>query len=186
MQGKYDFLKFQQAKSIAITTYSGIFNTNPRIEDPDSIICDDAHAADNYVASLWTLSIDIAEHNDLYRSLYTKIKDCVPDEIRFAIDFGGTKYNSNCIDLISNISLSFHDKFKDIAEVIEAFSEKYQDIKYPWSKIAPNLPSCLFYITPEKIEIRPFIPPTQNHLPFFKAKQHVYSTSGSYEVQPKS
>jgi Type III restriction enzyme, res subunit/Helicase C-terminal domain len=172
-----DFLKYQQGKSIAITTYSGIFNTNPRIEDPDSIICDDAHAADNYVASLWTLSIDTVKHNDLYRSLYTKIKDCIPDEIRFAIDFGGIKHNSTCIDLIPNISLHLNDKFKEIAEVVEAFLDKYKDIKYPWSKIASNLPSCLFYITPEKIEIRPFIPPTQNHAPFFNAKQHVYMSA---------
>lgn len=57
-QKKYDqasFLRYQQAKSIAVTTYSGIFNSNPRIDDPDIVICDDAHAAEGYVASMWTV-----------------------------------------------------------------------------------------------------------------------------------
>jgi Type III restriction enzyme, res subunit len=172
-----DFYKYQQGKSIAITTYSGIFNTNPRIENPDSIICDDAHAADNYVASLWTVSIDSTKNSDLYMALYIKIKDNIPDNVKLAVDFGGSKFNVFAIDLVSNISLSLCDKFKDIVQVVESFLDKYKYLKYPWGNISSNLQSCLFYITPEKIEIRPFIPPTQNHLPFFQAKQHVYMSA---------
>ena len=60
-QSKYDsrqFYLYQQAKLIAVTTYSGVFNTNPRINDPEVIICYATHAADNYISALWTLSID--------------------------------------------------------------------------------------------------------------------------------
>lgn len=172
-----DFLMYQQGKSIAITTYSGIFNTNPRINDPDLVICDDAHAADNYVASLWTVSIDSKKNHDLYKALYIKIKPCLPENITFVVDFGGVKYNSTCIDLVPNISLQLNNKFGEIVEVIEDFLDVYDDLRYPWSNISSNLSSCLFYITPEKIEIRPFIPPTQNHSPFFQAKQHIYMSA---------
>ena len=40
-QQNYDsahFSRYQRADSIAITTYSGIFNSNPRIDDPEVII----------------------------------------------------------------------------------------------------------------------------------------------------
>jgi superfamily II DNA or RNA helicase len=39
------------AKRVAVTTYSSLFNTNPFFSDPDAIILDDAHAAENYIAS---------------------------------------------------------------------------------------------------------------------------------------
>jgi hypothetical protein len=38
-----------------VTTYSSLFNTNPFFSNPGVIIVDDAHAAENYIASLWTL-----------------------------------------------------------------------------------------------------------------------------------
>lgn len=48
---------FQQAEKIAITTYSGLFNTNSYFDNADVIVLDDAHAAENYVASFWSLLI---------------------------------------------------------------------------------------------------------------------------------
>ncbi|MEQ8754709.1 MAG: DEAD/DEAH box helicase family protein [Coleofasciculus sp. G1-WW12-02] len=61
-----EFYNYQRSEVVAITTYSSIFNTNPRINDPNIIICDDAHAADDYVASLWLfLLIEITINNCL-------------------------------------------------------------------------------------------------------------------------
>jgi hypothetical protein len=46
------------AQTIAVTTYSALFNSNPFFNKPQVIILDDAHAAENYIASAWSLSID--------------------------------------------------------------------------------------------------------------------------------
>jgi Type III restriction enzyme, res subunit/Helicase C-terminal domain len=177
LYNKSELLKYQQGKSIAITTYSGIFNINPSIDSPNVIICDDAHAADNYIASLWTVSIYSYKHASLYTKLYRNIKECVPNNLRFCIDFNQNKYQSSDIDLISNISLSNHNKFSHIHELIEAFAGDDNDLKYCWSSISQHLEACLFYISPEKIEIRPLIPPTQNHLPFSRASQRIYMSA---------
>lgn len=40
---KEDFYAYQQAKAVAVTTYSGLFNIRPAIDDAQLIICDDAH-----------------------------------------------------------------------------------------------------------------------------------------------
>ena len=48
---------FMTGDKIAVTTYSSLFNTAPAFADPDAIILDDAHAAENYVASMWSLEV---------------------------------------------------------------------------------------------------------------------------------
>ena len=53
-----DKAKYHNADHIAVTTYSSLFNTNPFFNNADILIVDDAHAAENYVASLWNVEID--------------------------------------------------------------------------------------------------------------------------------
>ena len=92
-QSKYNtalFYEYQQGKAIALTTYSGVFNTNPRINNPEVIICDDAHAADNYIADLWTLSIGRAKHENLYMSIYRALESVIPEYMKYKIETGGS------------------------------------------------------------------------------------------------
>ena len=52
-----DRTRYASAQAVAVTTYAAIFNTNPALDDADVLILDDAHAAEGYVASLWSLEI---------------------------------------------------------------------------------------------------------------------------------
>lgn len=49
---------WQSAEAVAVTTYSSLFNTNPFFSDPNLIILDDAHSAENYVSAFWSLLIE--------------------------------------------------------------------------------------------------------------------------------
>jgi replicative superfamily II helicase len=49
--------EYQNADRIAVTTYSALFNTNPFFTNPQVIIVDDAHAAENYIKALWTMRV---------------------------------------------------------------------------------------------------------------------------------
>jgi replicative superfamily II helicase len=65
-QSKYpisDYNEYLSGKAIAISTYSGLFNTNPKLNDSNVIILDDAHAGENYIASLWSVEINRFDHN---------------------------------------------------------------------------------------------------------------------------
>jgi hypothetical protein len=48
----YDGLAtWQLGDTIAVATYAALFNSNPRFTAPQALILDDAHAAEDYVAS---------------------------------------------------------------------------------------------------------------------------------------
>ena len=49
---------------VAVTTYSSLFNVNPFFKDPEIIIVDDAHTAENYIASQWTVRISRFSDDD--------------------------------------------------------------------------------------------------------------------------
>lgn len=51
-----DYHAYVSATTLGITTYSGVFNTNPKINDANTLILDDAHASEGYIASLWSLT----------------------------------------------------------------------------------------------------------------------------------
>jgi Rad3-related DNA helicase len=55
---------YTDGERVAVTTYNSLFNTNPFFTNPDVIIVDDAHTAENYIASLWTLQIRRSEEDD--------------------------------------------------------------------------------------------------------------------------
>lgn len=178
-QSEYDsasFYQYQQGKAIAITTYSGVFNTNPRIDDPEVIICDDAHAADNYIAEMWTLTINCSAHKELYSATHRLLEPSIPDYINHHIEASGSIKSDEClVDLVSTISAYEH--LDNFGQVLDEFAPQHKDLKYSWSKISSHLEVCSIYISPRSIEIRPLIPPTQSHSPFSSAKQRIYMSA---------
>ena len=54
---------------VAVATYSALFNTNPFFDEAETLIFDDAHAAENYVAKFWSLSIDSKTEPNLFETL---------------------------------------------------------------------------------------------------------------------
>ena len=49
--------KVSRAEAVAVSIYSHVFNSNPALDDVQTLILDDAHAAPSYVASPWSLEI---------------------------------------------------------------------------------------------------------------------------------
>lgn len=178
-QGEYEpkyFYEYQQGKAIAVTTYSGVFNANPRISDPEVIVCDDAHAADNYIAALWTLSISSTTHKNLYQSIYQTIKPVIPDHMKYRIETGGSSQSDKySVDLISTIAS--HNYITQLGQVLGDLVPKHNDLKYSWNVLSSHLEACSLYISPKNIEIRPLIPPTLTHEAFSKTKQRIYMSA---------
>ena len=48
---------YQASKAVIVSTYSSIFNVAPGLTDPQVIMLDDAHAAENYVAKMWSIPV---------------------------------------------------------------------------------------------------------------------------------
>jgi len=169
-----DFFNYQQAKAIAITTYSGVFNTNPKISDPHVIICDDAHAAENFVPDMWTLSVNRFDHPKLFERLFSLLKGIMSENAAYRIETDATSSHST-VEMISPIVLEgVQGQFID---AVNGFISEYTDLSYSWKMIETHFPACNLYCSGHSFELRPILAPTLTHPPFSGATQRIYMSA---------
>ncbi len=169
-----EFTRYQRGQAIAITTYSGLFNTNPRIDDPQVIICDDAHAADNYISSLWSLQVSRQNHPTVFSSLVEFLGDAIPSDIRRIIQSDEGKWDRALVDLVP--APRYAERIEQLSELLEVQTRE-TDLIHSWRMIAGHLEACNIYISPDGILIRPIIPPARTHAPFANASQRVFMSA---------
>lgn len=172
-----DKTKYNQGECVAITTYSSLFNTNPYFSDADVVIVDDAHAAENYVATMWTLSInrlvntDVALHGVLSSILQPHIDAVCYTRL---IGKGDSLFDSSWVDKVPTpVLIEIHD---EIVGVLDTYT-KDTNLQYPWSLLRNNLLSCHIYLSHLEIVIRPIIAPTWTHHAFNNPKQRIYMSA---------
>jgi tetratricopeptide (TPR) repeat protein len=177
-QADYDaqkFAQYQQGKSIAVTTYSGIFNSNPKISDPHVLICDDAHSADGFVSSMWTIRITRYDDEQAFLSIVKFLQAGLPENlVHRMLHFESSPLTRTSVDLISVISL--YDRLKDLRKLMEELVEDTEFV-FAWRAISQHLPACSLYCSPDTIELRPILSPTRTHPPFSDARQRVYMSA---------
>jgi hypothetical protein len=168
--------EYQNADRLAITTYNSLFNTNPFFDTAETIIIDDAHAAENYIATLWTLRIErnLPEHKSLHAAVAGVLKP-------FLDPMNYTRLTGEC----ENISDSaWVDKLptpalasirNELIGIIDA--NVSSDLSYSWSMLRDHLFACHLYMTSQDILLRPLIPPTSTHAPFANAKQRIFMSA---------
>lgn len=166
---------YSSGSSIAITNYSSLFNTNTYFDDADIIIFDDAHAAENYIASNWTVQVKKEEHKQLFYSLVESISEDISDADYNKLTVENPTVNDlSWFDKLPNVKLL--KKLSDIYGIIE--SHVYDTkLKYSWSNIRDNLHACNMFLSCNEILIRPYIPPTLTHEAFSNAKQRIYMSA---------
>lgn len=167
-----DVYRFQQGQAIAVATYSTVFNSRPAIQDVDTFVCDDAHAAADFVSGLWTLEIVREEHKGLFDGIMDLLRPILPTNVAVAID---DVHEQDAVDLISSIRL--HDYVDRLKALISRSANEDDDLKWAWGEIAAHLDACCLYCSSQKIEIRPVIPPTDTHRLFKGARQRVYMSA---------
>jgi hypothetical protein len=171
---------WQAGEVLAVTTFSGLFNANPEFKDPDVIIVDDAHAAENYFAKHWSVSIDKRTNPNIWKALAALLKRyiSVPDHKRLIedpkwptdlawIDKLPTPMLAECANDLTAI-LDEHLS-RDEAATTEAW--------YAWSNTRDSMLACHLYISATEISLRPIIAPTFSHAPFSSAKQRIYMSA---------
>lgn len=166
---------YQTSKTIAVAPYSALFNTNPFFDSPNLIILDDAHAAENYIASNWSLRISRIEYEQVYIGILSIIKHLLPisQQQRFLSE-EQDEFGVRWIEKIpTNTFIS------EIPNINEFLNENIKNTKlqYPWSLLHGHLESCHAYISHDQILIRPYIPPSLTHKPFANATQRVFMSA---------
>ncbi len=165
---------YEQCATIAISSYSALFNTNPYFSDPDIIIFDDAHASENYISSLW--SLEISKYDDTTKNLYKAFANVIKNEIPI-IKYNRMIDEENLEDWVDKLPTpSFVKLNKEIISLLNEYCTS-GDLYYKWQMIKENLHACHCYMGTNQILIRPIIPPTLTHEAFSNAKQRIYMSA---------
>lgn len=169
--------RYTSGQRIAVTTYSSLFNTNPFFKTPDVILLDDAHAAENYVAKMWTLQVDrnSTKHPGLFASLVGALQSVM--EPYFYARLTSNTPGVNDIGWVDKLSTPALAQVADEVRAILDVHTADKDIVFSWKSIGENLLGCHFYVSSHQLLIRPIIPPTWSHSPFEDAKQRIFMSA---------
>lgn len=162
---------YTRSEAIAVTTYSHIFNVNSHLADAKTLIFDDAHAAEGYVADAWALEIprSSAIYNDLFDAFGDKI------ESHLVARMTGEGADTSSWNEVRMIPISaVAARLNEIDSVLDTGLAARTPARYRFSMLRESLASCLFYVSRGKWYIRPMIPPTFQHAPFVDPEQRVY------------
>lgn len=169
-----DKMSYRQAERVAVTTYNSLFNTNPFFDDADLILIDDAHAAENYIAKMWSLSVSKREHTALYGAFANVLRPALT----------ATTYARLTTAPDSLSDLTWVDKVPSPAiaeiqaQIVNLLDEHAEgNLKFVWQLLRDQLTACQIYIAPSEILLRPLVPPTWTHEPFSRAKQRIYMSA---------
>jgi len=181
---KHDFdaaaiADYQAARRIAVTTYSALFNIRPFFDTPNVIICDDAHASENYIASMWSLSIQRNDHE--HAALHEALSNLF-QPLLDATDFGRLtgEIDDNLADAAWVDKLptpAFAPIAAEFVSIVDRHVGLIENLRYTWRLLRDNLHACHIYLTPQQLYVRPLIPPTWTHTPFTAARQRIYMSA---------
>lgn len=164
-------------EKVAVTTYNSLFNTNPFFENPEIIIIDDAHAAEQYIASQWTVRINrfVDADETLFKAAAGVLKSVLPESnyTRLTGEWQSVD-DATWVDKIST-----HKLVEIESELRAAISENIGEgeQRFAWRMLAGHLRGCQLYVSSSEIMIRPLIPPTWAHAPFEGATQRIFMSA---------
>jgi hypothetical protein len=170
------YAAYANADAICITTYSGVFNINPRINNAEVIVLDDSHAGEGYIASMWTLSISRYKHYDLYEQVIRLFKDQLPTyQVPDLFDDNPNPYQRKNVDLLPTPRT--WEQVETFTSLLDEYANRDNQLIFPWQLIRSHLPACCMLFSWSEIVVRPSIPPTLTHNPFASANQRLYMSA---------
>ncbi|GHH38195.1 hypothetical protein FHS35_007614 [Streptomyces umbrinus] len=163
-----ELARYTRGDAIAVSVYSAIFNLNSHLSDAHTLVFDDAHAAEGFVAEAWALNIK--RKLDQYGRLFDALGNSVePSFVARMVAPDGPAADPNEVRLIPIGAVARHAE--DIDRVL---ADLTGDPMYRFRMLRENLASCLFYISRREFYIRPMIPPTFEHGPYTDPVQRLY------------
>lgn len=162
---------YTRAEAIAVTTYSHIFNSNSYLADAKTLIFDDAHAAEGYVADAWAL--EVPRSQPAFNDLFDALGDAIDPHLMTRMTGEGADTSSWHEVRMLPISV-IASRLSEIYSVLDAALAARTPQWYRFSILRENLHSCLFYVSRSAWYIRPMIPPTFQHAAFVDPEQRVY------------
>lgn len=165
-----------EGRSIAVSTYSGLFNYRPKFVVPQTLILDDAHAAEEYVASHWTVTVDREDMPSTYRKL-AALLDPLLDRFTAGIladDLPRPEHRTT-VDVVPLPRWwPLMDGLRDLIESQVQDTDQF----FAWDHhVRAGLPACNLLVSWQQIVLRPLVPATAKQTDFQEANQRVYMSA---------
>lgn len=152
-----DRSRYESGDAVAITTYNTVFNVSPKIGIPGTLLFDDAHSAEQYVAESWSVTANRFEHPETWIALVKALSPALDGMFRQRVlDPDGDP------NLRNDVRLVLPSRRLGMVEKIDralALLPDSSDQSYRRSMVRAGLASCLVYVGWHEILIRPFISP---------------------------
>ncbi|TVZ06318.1 DEAD/DEAH box helicase [Trebonia kvetii] len=183
-----DEVSFNRGDAVAFVTYSSVFNSRPYI-NAETLILDDAHAAEGFVSSNWSVRIGRGElafpmvlgilaragalSGEVVRRLRLDTPDDDPDpQAGTDAVAPGTVYLAGIAETAAVAG--------DLEQALEravANGHLAKDAAFGLEMVGGSLSACMTYVSYGEILIRPLIAPTAFHDAFADARKRVYMSA---------
>ncbi|MGV8979209.1 MAG: DEAD/DEAH box helicase [Cellulomonas sp.] len=165
-----DKVAYERGSAVAITTYSTIFNGAPQLEPAQTLLFDDAHAGEQYVASSWSIDVSRFADAELYTSVLAAVRGTMSG-VSYQRLLEGEDPFRRTVQLIGVAEM--RRLAPGLAEIFRALDKGTGQF---WANetIGDRLDRCVAYVAWDGILIRPVLPPTGTHRHFTAADQRIY------------
>ena len=162
--------RYESADAVAVTTYSTIFNSSPKLGPPALLIFDDAHNGEQFVAEQYGVVASRAERSDLYDDLLEALAPGLDGLLLQRLQSGDSSPGAH-----HQVHLIVPARHEGMPEVLhKVLGRQNAPICFRYAMLRECLESCLAYVSPSVIQIRPVIPPTGDNKLFSGARQRLY------------
>jgi DEAD/DEAH box helicase len=156
-------------EAVAITTYSSIFNSSPKLPMPRVIVFDDAHAGEQFVGEHYSVTIRRYEAESAYRGVLDALSPFLSglqiQRLQGTPDPGAHHQVRLILPAVDSGAA---------ARLDTVLSELGDPYKFEFAMIRSGLAACCVYLSYGGVQIRPMIPPTFQNSVFSGAGQRVY------------
>jgi hypothetical protein len=153
-----------------ISTYSHIFNTSPKLA-PATLVLDDAHAGEGFVAENWSLSV--RRGHAAYSPLLDAVADLLdPQVVADLRNDDLVPTGRPTPKLVGPLDLAARGP--KLLGILDGAIGSYDSERFALSEIRGHLGGCVLYVGWGELMVRPFVPPTRFHPAFEDAEQRVY------------
>ncbi|MFG3517676.1 DEAD/DEAH box helicase family protein [Streptomyces bobili] len=173
---------YDASDAVAVSTYSHVFNSNPALGNAHLLLLDDAHAAEGYVAGPWRLTIsrqDESAYQDVLSALEPALDPLVVPRLKKDDSdsaFWSYVYLASPIGVTARAAL-LEDVIGQAVSGDKLDETRAKEVRHVWKFLQGRLDRCLFYVSHQKILIRPFIPPTAHHAAFSEPQRRIYMSA---------
>jgi len=165
-----DASRYESADAVAITTYSTVFNSSPKLALADLLLFDDAHAGEQYVAEAYSIPVRRREQPETYEKLLTALSPAL---------------DGMFVQRLRDPSpdLAVHQQVRLIVPLRQLGTVSHLDAilaglrgdpSFRFAMIRAGLAACLVYVSYSQILVRPILPPTGENSLFVGARQRLY------------